>query len=83
MEFCSCDDLGQLLHVCGLDVDNVEALILDVEIPQIDPKIITADKGFAIAVDRDAVDVVGVRIRISPTRNGGDDRIMMGHTGKL
>jgi hypothetical protein len=35
MEFCSSDDLSQLFHVRRLDVDDVEALILDVEVPQV------------------------------------------------
>lgn len=51
VKFGSCDDFGQLFHIRGLDVDNVEALILDVEVPEVDPKVITADKCLAIAVD--------------------------------
>ena len=35
VELCSSDDLRQFLHVCRLDVNYVEALILYVEIPQI------------------------------------------------
>ncbi len=31
------DDLGQFFHVGGLDIYNVEALVLDVKIPQIYP----------------------------------------------
>ena len=30
------DDFGQLLHVRRLDVDNIKALVLDVQVPQID-----------------------------------------------
>jgi hypothetical protein len=51
MKLGSCDDLGQLLHVCRLDVNNVEALILNVEVPQVNPEIITADEGLAITID--------------------------------
>ena len=77
------DHLRQLLHVGGLDVDDVEALILDVEIPQVDPEIITADERLPVAVDRDAVDVIGVGVGIGPTRHGGDDGIMVGQSREL
>lgn len=30
MELGGGDDLGQLLHVCRLNIDNVEALVLDI-----------------------------------------------------
>ena len=33
MELGSCDHLGKLLHVGGLDVHDVEALVLDVQVP--------------------------------------------------
>ena len=33
MKFSSGNDFSQLLHVCWLYVDNVEALILNVEVP--------------------------------------------------
>ena len=29
------DNLSQLFHVGGLDINNVEALVLDVEVPQV------------------------------------------------
>lgn len=51
VEFCSRDDFGQLFHVCRLDVHDVEALILDVEVPEVDSEIIAADKCLTIAVD--------------------------------
>ena len=37
VELSSCDDLGQFLHISWLDIDNVEALVLDVQVPQIYP----------------------------------------------
>ena len=36
VELSSGDDFGQFLHVCRLDINNVEALVLDIEVPQID-----------------------------------------------
>jgi hypothetical protein len=83
VEFSCRNDLGQLFHVRRLDVDNVEALVLNVEIPQIDPEIIAADEGLAIAVDRDAVDMVGMRISISLSRNSGDHGVVMSQPGEL
>lgn len=50
VELGSSDDLRKLFHVCGLDVDNVKTLVLDVEIPKVDTKIIAADEGFAVAI---------------------------------
>lgn len=79
MELGSGDDFSQLLHVRRLDVDNVEALILNVEIPKIDTEVVTADKGLTIAVDRDAVDVVCVRVGVHSPGYGGDDSVVVGH----
>lgn len=36
VEFGGGDDLCEFLHVCGLDVDNVETLVLNVEVPKVD-----------------------------------------------
>lgn len=83
VELCGGDNLCELLHVGGLDVDDVKALVLDVEIPQVDPEIITADEGFAITVDRDAVDVICVGVGVGTPRDGGHDGIMVCQTWKL
>jgi hypothetical protein len=79
MKLRSSDDLSQLLHVGRLDVYDIKALVLNVEIPQIDPKIIAADEGFAITIHRNAVDVVCMRIRVRPPWNSSNDCIMVGH----
>jgi hypothetical protein len=42
------DDLGELLHVGGFDVDDVERCVTDAEIPEIDPEIVGGDEGLAI-----------------------------------
>jgi len=62
MKFRRGDHLGQLFHVCRLDIDYVEALVLDVKVPEIDAKIVAADEGLPVTVDRYAVDVVCVGI---------------------
>jgi hypothetical protein len=51
MEFRSSYDFSQLFHVCWFDVYNVEALILDVQIPKINSKVVAADESLAITVD--------------------------------
>ena len=79
---CS-DDLCQLFHVGGLDVHDVETLILNVQVPEVDAEIITANERLPITVDRDAVYVISMRIGIRPARDGGDYRIMVCHARKL
>ena len=53
-----------------------EALITDVEIPQVDSQIVSRDVGLAIRIDRDGVDVVRMCIRVDFSRDGGDDVIL-------
>ena len=77
VELGSCYHIGQLLHVGWLDVDNVEALVLYVQVPEVDTQIITADERLPVAVHRNAVDVVGVRIGIRPARHGRHDGIVV------
>ena len=83
VELCRGNDLGQLLHVGRLDVDNVEALVLDVEVPQVDAQVVAADKRLAVAVDRDAVDVICVSVGVHSPRNGGNDRVVMCHAWEV
>lgn len=82
MELCGGNDLGQLLHVGRLDINNIETLILDVEIPQVDAQVVTADVCFAIAVHRNAIDVVSVGVGIHTTRYSGDDCVVVCHAGE-
>ncbi len=77
MELGGSYDLCELFHVCRFDVDDVEALILNVEIPEVDSKIVTADECLAIAVHGDAVDVVCMGVCVSLSWNGGDDRVVV------
>ena len=78
MEFGCRDDFGKLFHVRRFDVDYIKALILDVKIPKVDAQVIAADERFSIAVDRYAVDVVGMSVCVISARDGGDDSIVMG-----
>ncbi|KAK1239566.1 LOW QUALITY PROTEIN: hypothetical protein MKX07_001020 [Trichoderma sp. CBMAI-0711] len=75
--------MTSLLHVGGFDVNDVEALILDVEVPEVDAQIVTANERFAITVDGYAVDVVRVGVGVGPSRDGGNDGVMMCETGQL
>jgi hypothetical protein len=51
MEFRSRYHFCQLFHVCRFDVNDIEALVLDVQIPKVDAKIVTANKRFSVAID--------------------------------
>ena len=83
VELCRGYDFSQLLHVRGFDIHDVEALILNVEVPQIDSEVIAADESLAVTVHGDAVDVVCVRVRIGLSRHGRHDRVMMSQSREL
>lgn len=77
MKLGSGDHLCQFLHVCGLYVNDVEALILYVEVPEVYSKVITADECLAIAIDRYAVNVVCMGVGVVSTRNRSNHSIVM------
>ena len=81
MKFCSSYDFGQLFHISWLNINNVEALILDIQVPEIYSQVVTADKCLSITVYRDAVDMVCVRIGIGSTRNCRYNCIVMCEAG--
>ena len=83
MEFGGRDHFRQLLHVRRLDIDDVEALILNIKVPQVHAQIVATDECFPVAVDGDTVDVIGVCISVRPPGNGGHDGIMVCHPRKL
>jgi hypothetical protein len=83
VELGSCDDLGKFLHVGRLDIHNVEALVLDVEVPQVDSEIITADEGLAITVHGDAIDMIRVGVRIRSPWDGGNNSVVVCQTRHL
>jgi hypothetical protein len=78
VELGSSDDLSELFHVRWFDIDNVEALVLNVEIPEVNPEVVGADKRLAIAIDGDAIDMIGVGICVGFAGNGCDNGIVMG-----
>ena len=59
-----------LYHRGGLDIDDVKALIIDPEVPQVDPQVVGRDERLVVAVDRYRVDVVGVRVGEHPLDPG-------------
>jgi len=77
VELGCCDDLGQFLHISGFDIHDVEALVLNVEVPQVDTEIVTADESLAIAVHRDTIDMVRMGICIRSAWDRSDNGIMM------
>jgi hypothetical protein len=79
VELSRSDDFCQLFHVGRLDVDDIETLILNVEVPQIDPEIIATNESLAVAVDRYAVDMVGVCIGVCATGDSRNDGIVVRH----
>ena len=79
MEFGRSNDLCQLFHISRLYVDNVEALVLYVQIPQVYTQVITADEGFSVTIHRYAVDMVGMCIGVGSPRHGGNDSIVVCH----
>ena len=79
MEFSGCNDFSQLLHVSRLDVHNVEALVLNVQIPQVNSEIVAADESLPIAIDRDAVYMISMCISISTARDSCNNGVMMCH----
>lgn len=83
MKFGRSDDLGELLHVRRLDVDNVEALILDVQVPEIYAQIVATDECLPVAVDGYAIDVIRVSVGVGSSRDRGHNSIVMGETGEL
>lgn len=72
------DDLGQLFHVRGLNVHDVEALVLDIQVPQVNTKVVAADECLSVAVNGYAVDVVGVGVGIGLPRHSCDYGVVVG-----
>lgn len=56
---------------------RTEALVADVQVPEIDAQVVCRDIGFAIRVDRDRVDVVGMGVGVDFAWHGGDNGIVV------
>ena len=44
------------------DTEDTKAAVSDLQVPEVDAKVIGRQVGLTVAVDRDGVDVVGVRV---------------------
>lgn len=77
------NDFSQLFHVRWFDVNDVEALILNVEIPKIDAQVVTTYERLPIAIDRYAIYVVGMSVCVISARNSGDDGVVVGQPGEF
>ena len=56
-----------------------KALIANVQVPEVYPKIIGGDVGFLIGIDRDGVDMVCVSVGVDLPGNSGDDVVLLCH----
>lgn len=83
MELGRGNDFGELFHIRGLDIHNVEALVLNIEVPQVHTEIITADKGFTITVHGDTIYMVRMRVGVCSPRDSGDHGVMVCQTRQL
>ena len=83
VKFCSSDDFCKFFHICWLDIDDVEALILDIKVPKIDAQVVTTNESLAIAIDRNAVDMICVSVCVRSPRHGSNDSIMVRKSGKF
>ena len=66
VEFAGSDDFCQFLHVGRFDVHDVERLIRDLHVPQVDAQIVGRKIGFSVRIDRNRVDMIGMRIGKDP-----------------
>ena len=53
VELAGRDHFRELLHVGGLDVHDVEALVGDFHVPQVDAKVVCGEVRLAVRVDGD------------------------------
>jgi hypothetical protein len=83
VEFGRGDDLSEFFHISRLDIHDVEALILDVQIPQVHTEIVTADKGFTIAVNGDAIYMIGVCVGVCSPRDSGNHSVVVCQAGQF
>lgn len=51
MKFRRRYDFGKLFHISRFDIDDIEALVLDVKIPEVDSEIVATDECLSIAID--------------------------------
>ena len=56
-----------------------EALVTDIEVPEIYSKIVGGDVSFLIRIDGDGVDVVCMSVGVDLAGNGSDNVVLLGH----
>ena len=61
---------------------HTKALVTDVQVPQVDPQIVSGDVCLAVRVDGDRVDVVSMRVGVDLARDSRSDGIMRCHAGQ-
>lgn len=61
---------------------RTEALVADVEIPEVDAEVVGGDVGFLVRVDGDGVYVVCVGVGVDFAGDGGDDVVLLLHAGE-
>lgn len=83
MKLGRCDYLREFFHVGRFDIHNVEALVLNVEIPQVDSEVITANESFAIAVHGDTIYMVCVGVGVRSPWNSSHNGVMVCQAGKF
>lgn len=59
--------------------ERTEALVADVEIPKVDPQIVSRYVCFLVRIDRDGMYMIGVGIRIHLSRHGSDNVVLQSH----
>ena len=64
-------------------IHDIKALVLDIQVPQVYPQVIRTNKSLPVRVNTDAVDVVGMRICIRPSRHSSHNRIMVRQSWEL
>ena len=56
-----------------------KALVTNVEVPKVYPKVVGGDVGFLIRIDRDGMDVVCVSVGVNFAGDSGDNVVLLGH----
>lgn len=69
------------MQLSSLAPTPTEALVADVQVPQVNPQIICRDVRLPIRVDADRVDVVSVCVGVHLSRHSSGDAVVCGHAG--
>ena len=83
MEFSSGNHFSEFLHVYRLDIDNVETLVRDIQVPEVDSQVISRDISLSIRVDRYRINMVGMCVLIGLARYSSSNGIMVNKCWQL